>query len=34
VDQEFGQAAAKPESAGNMTQEDLEMWMEFLKDVE
>jgi hypothetical protein len=34
VDQEFDQAAAKPESAGNMTQEEHEMWMEFLKDVE
>lgn len=29
ADQEFGQAAAEPQSAGTMTQEDLEMWMEF-----
>ena len=34
VDQEFDQAAAEPESAGTMTQEDLEMWMEFSGDVE
>jgi hypothetical protein len=34
VDQEFDQAAAEPESAGTMTQEDLEMWMEFSSDVE